>query len=291
MSQQLSQGGRRLVRGLMILLMVTGLPGCTVKLFYGQADWLIPWYVDRQLDIGGEQKEALKQMVSRQLYWHRDTQVLGYISTLDAWQQFFSAPFSKEELISLNQQTQTHLDVFAHHLLPDLCDFLYSLSPKQRLSIYALIKKSNQAFYEQYLAEGVDLDQVRFSDSREAVLSWFGSVSKSQEAAILRLSLTYQPTELETLKNRKRSLSHLKQVLASSSDKEDKTIALKSLLLSPREQWSQGYKRRFDYNAEVTKVLIEQMLKSASPRQQDHMMRRLAKWQKGFRAISEEGAD
>ena len=282
-----NQGFIYFSRYLVFLLMVLSLSGCTIQLFYRQVDWLVPWYVDRQLDLNRSQKSELKQLVSRQILWHRGIQVPAYVATLTEWEAFFSASYSRKEFDILNLQTQNHMDVLTRHLLPDFSHFLYSLTSKQRISLYRLVQENNQEFYDEYLAEGIHLDKVRLSDSREAVISWLGSVNEEQEKKLIDLTSKYQSTEAETMKNRENWLYRLKDILESGASADIKSLKLSTLFLSPRESWSENYQTQFDFNGDISVQLIEQMLKYASPHQKEHLLQRVKKWRKAFEAISE----
>jgi len=284
-----SCGILKLSRALILLLLVFSLSGCTIKFFYEQIDWLVPWQLDRHLDLSSSQKKTLKQAVSSQLRWHRQAQVSAYIVTLKEWQRFFSAPFSRNEFDVLNQKTQNHLVKLTEHLLPDVWRFLHSLSPKQRLSVYQLIQEYNQDYYDEYLADDVDLASVHLKESKEAVRFWLGSVSDEQEKRLLVMLAKYQGSEAETMRNRERWLFRLKEILESEAGQDEKFLKLEQLFLSPRDDWSEEYQKRFDYNAELSAQMMEEILKLATPRQRDHLIRHFKSWQEQFQVISKKG--
>lgn len=288
MPERYRRGFLKISRGLMLLLLVLSLSGCTIKFFYEQIDWLVPWYVDRHLDLSSSQKDSLKQAVSSQLRWHRQTQVPAYISTLKEWQQLFSAPFSRKQFNGLNQKTQNHLVELSEHLLPDAWRFLLALSPKQRLSVYQLIQKNNQEYYDEYLADGIDLANVRLKESKEAAYFWLGSMNDEQEKRLPVLVAKYQSTEPETMKNRERWLLRFKEILESEEGQNLRFLKFEHLFLSPRDDWSAEYQARFDYNAELSAQLMEEMLKFATLRQRDHLLRRFEKWQEQFQVVSDK---
>jgi len=284
-----SRGFLKLSRTLLLLLLVFSLSGCTIKFFYEQIDWLVPWQLDRHLDLSSSQKKTLKQAVSSQLRWHRQTQVSAYIVTLKEWQRFFSAPFSRNEFDVLNQKTQDHLVELTEHLLPDVWRILYALSPKQRLSVYQLIQEYNQDYYDEYLADDVDLASVHLKESKEAVHFWLGSVSDEQEKRLLVMLAKYQGSEAETMRNRERWLFRLKEILESEVGQDEKYLKLEQLFLFPRKDWGEKYQTRFDYNAELSAQMMEEILKLATARQRDHLIRRFKSWQEQFQVISKKG--
>lgn len=288
MLEQSYCGFLKLSRAWILLLLVFGLSGCAIKFFYEQIDWLVPWQIDRHLDLSSSQKNTLKQTVSSQLRWHRQTQASAYIVTLKEWQQFFSGSFSRKEFDVLNQKTQNHLVELTEHLLPDVWRFLYSLSSKQRLSVYQLIQEYNQAYYDKYLADDVDLASVHLKESKEAAHFWLGSVSDAQEKKLLVLVAKYQGSEAETMRNRKSWLFRLREILESEADQDEKFLKFRQLFLSPRKDWSEEYQKRFDYNAELSAQMMEELLKLATPRQRDHLIRRFKSWQEQFQVISKK---
>jgi len=270
-------------------MLVFSLSGCTIKFFYEQIDWLVPWYIDRHLDLSASQKDQLKKAVSSQLHWHRQTQISSYIHTLTGWQAFFNTPFSRDKFDALNLETQNHLVELTDHVLPDVNGFLYSLTPRQRIVVYRLIEDNNQKYYDKYVSSGVDLEEVHIKESAESARFWLGSITKEQSRQIAVQVAKYRITEPETFANRQRWLFRLKEILELSASKEEKQAKLRQLFLSPRDDWSDQYQESFYFNADLAVRLMEEVFSLISARQKTHLLQRLKGWEKEFQVIAKRG--
>lgn len=273
---------------LVIALAITSLSltGCTIKFFYQQIEWLAPWYIDQQLDLNGAQKKRVRAQVAQQLTWHRSTQVPLYIETLRAWQILFAGPYSRQEFDRLSAETQRHFSQLSTHILPDFKELMFSLDAKQRKALYVIIEKNNKEYEKKYLGPGVNLDKVRLEETREAVNFWLGSISKEQDKRIQRLLSDYKSTEPESVINRRNWLMQFRRILESdASSAEIKSGQMDALFFSPQDHWSQEYKNRFDANAELSVVMVEQVLSLADAKQRQHLIECFKNWELEFRDI------
>lgn len=272
---------------LVVIAMTTlGLAGCTIKFFYQQLDWLVPLYIDQQLDLNAAQEKRLRAQVAQQLAWHRSTQVSLYINTLKSWQTFSAGPFSRQEFDRLSAETQGHFRQLAAHVLPDFKELIFTLDARQRKLLYAIIEKSNKEYEKKYLGPDVKLDQVHLQETQEAVKFWLGSISKVQEKRIQRLLGDYKSIEPESVINRRNWLKQFKRILESKAlSVQIKSRQMDALFFSPQDHWSQDYKKRFDDNAELSVVLIEQILSLVDSQQRAHLIKRFKGWELEFRDI------
>lgn len=272
---------------LVVIAMTTlSLAGCTIKFFYQQLDWLVPWYIDKQLDLNAAQEKRLRAQVTQQLTWHRSTQVPLYINTLKSWQTFSAGPFSRQEFDRLSTETQRHFSQLSAHVLPDFKELMFTLDARQRKALYAVIEKSNKEYEKKYLGPGVKLDKVRLEETQEAVDFWLGSISKEQDKRIQRLLSDYKSTEPESMINRRNWLTQFRRILESdASSAQIKSRQMDALFFSPQDHWSQDYKNRFDANAELSVVMVEQVLSLVSSKQREHLIKRFKGWELEFRDI------
>ncbi len=59
----------------------------TVKITYNQAHELAYWYLDGYVDFNASQSLLLKEELAKLQTWHRQTQLPGYIETLQKLKQ------------------------------------------------------------------------------------------------------------------------------------------------------------------------------------------------------------
>lgn len=91
--------------GLILLVCVLSLGGCTVRLLYNWLDWAIAWKVDDYFDLTSAQSRVLKQQVAGLLRWHRTEQLPQYVLALRELSSDLKTPLTE-------QQVEHHLQTF-----------------------------------------------------------------------------------------------------------------------------------------------------------------------------------
>ena len=76
-----SQGSRWRLPVLALLASVL-LTGCVVRIAYGQLEWLTRWSVESYLDLNDGQERLVREIIGRNLAWHRATELPQYAAYL-----------------------------------------------------------------------------------------------------------------------------------------------------------------------------------------------------------------
>lgn len=280
------------VRFVLLCVLITvflSLAGCKTRFVYQQLDWLIPMYVNQQLVLNEGQEAQLQSQSDSLLAWHCRVQVPLYVQTLQSWQVFFAGNYSRHDFDRLGAASKDHFRLLSERILSDSKDLLFSLDAKQRARFYALIEKNNQEYEKKYLAAGVDLNELRLKEAREAARFWLGSISPRQDKILERRLLSYQNTEAESVVNRRMWLAQFRLILESGQAlPQQKFQELQTLFFSPENHWSTDYKKRFDANADLMISIIEQVLAQSSDKQKKHLIQHFKTWESEFRDIARQ---
>lgn len=272
-----------------LVIVCLSVGACKTRLVYQQLDWLIPWYVDQQLALNARQKTLLQTQVKNSLAWHCQDQVPLYVQTLQSWQLFFSKNYARDDFNRLSTETKRHVRVLGERMLSDTKDLLFSLDAKQQARLYAFIGKNNKEYEEKYLGRGVDLNELHLEESREAAQFWLGSLNKEQDKLLQQRLFSYQNVEADSAMNRQKWLEQFRHILDGErvSD-EQKFQQLEILFFSPENHWTADYKKRFDSNADLMVLLIEQMLALSSDKQKKHIIQHFKDWESDFNDIARQ---
>ena len=70
--------------------------------FYNRLDFLIPWYLDRYVDLDREQDRFLDRQLAPFLAWHREEELPRYLTLLEETEQALDEPVTAQMIEDLS---------------------------------------------------------------------------------------------------------------------------------------------------------------------------------------------
>lgn len=140
-----------LTRIISVLVLTCLLYACSAaKLAYNQAPDLAYWYLDDYVDFSGEQSLQVKDDLNKLQAWHRQTQLPGYIDTLQKLQQKMPGDVNAAQTCAVLSDVRRKFVVLAEQTQPAVVAMLDNLRSSQ-LDVMALkFDKGNATFRSDY---------------------------------------------------------------------------------------------------------------------------------------------
>ena len=111
----------------LVIILGILLAGCSAtRLLYNQLDWGIVWYLNGFFSLTGEQKDALRESVERNLEWHRKTQLPKYAEFARALDRDIAGEVTVELLDRRNKEIISFWDEFVLQTVPDKNGVVFS---------------------------------------------------------------------------------------------------------------------------------------------------------------------
>ena len=130
------------------------LPACSaVKIAYNQGPDLAYWYLDAYVDFTDAQSLQVRAELRRLHAWHRQTQLPGYIDSLQKLQQQMQFDISAAQACSVYADVRQKLLAVSAEAQPAVAALATSLDVKQIALIERKFEKGN-AEYREELMEG-----------------------------------------------------------------------------------------------------------------------------------------
>lgn len=181
--------GQKAVRCLLIigvLLAAGAMQACSaVKIAYNQAAELAFWQLDGYFDFNGMQAPKVREELARIHQWHRQTQLPGYIETLEKWQSVLAGDIDEAQACAIFDDVRNKLQAISDHAVPVAGSLVGSLQPEQLEALKRKFSKLNAEYRSDFL-EGkpaVLIDKrLKKAVSRAEML--YGSLDEAQVAVL-----------------------------------------------------------------------------------------------------------
>lgn len=264
------------------------LSGCTVKFVYNQLDWVIPWYFNNYLDLKDEQRDMLKEIVDRQLAWHRENELPRYAQFLNESAIYVEDGFTKEELLSQNEKMQGIWDDLIEHILPDAVMLMSTLSEDQLEHLYEKLDDNMEEYIDDYIEVGDEKVRKRHAKDTKRVFKFLvGSVNDEQKDIIKHWAENeYVSMEQEFLEYQKRWQAKYRLALAQRSNKAFLTEEFEILFKEPESLWGPGYQEKVDRNTEVSQNLFIKLDQKLTQNQREKLLSKLNAYSQDFIELS-----
>jgi len=250
---------RPVLRLLLITLLGLLLNGCSaIRLGYGNADSLARWWIDQYIDMSPEQDALARERLARLHAWHRKTQLPDYAALLREGKKFVGGQPTTADALALGEGILRRGRSLAEQAIPDLADFLATVTPAQiDLMATRMAEKNADYTKEMQLAAG-DLAQrkARYKRTLERAEYWFGDFGDAQKDA-LRQMVEGQGAEARFLYDERLRRQREWLDLARQAQRER----------PPRDrlvQWLRDYAARFDQPGEPARLAKALALRRAS---------------------------
>lgn len=274
----------------LLLAVVIFLSGCSVKFYYNQLDWLVPWYVDDYVELTAEQEVIFHSHLDEYLKWHRTEQLPVYADFLNWAASASSNGFDESELEHIQQKINEFTATMFARLAPALVDLFQSFSEEQVNELFDNFGRENREYKE----ERIDISERehradRVKDLTRLIERWTGELDEPQLLYIEQWSQQYTRMSTDFLASREQWQKELKRVLQRRDDRNYLQEALLDLFARRYSMRSTQYQEKFQYNELLLKSLYASLDRSLTTYQREHMITKFKDIADDFRYLSKKG--
>ena len=276
-------------RSSLLLAIVLFLSGCSVKFYYNQLDWLVPWYVDDYVSLTPEQEVVLNDHLDEYLKWHRTEQLPVYADFL-SWAASASANgLDDDEIQHIQHQVTEFTATMFTRLAPALVDLFASFSDQQVDELFESFEEENLDYREERIEISEEEHREdRAKDLTRLVERWTGELDEEQLQDIELWSQQYRRMSADFLASREQWQQELKQILERRGDMVYLQEALLDLFARRYSMRSAQYHEKFQFNEQLLKSLYARLDRSLSSYQRDNMIAELMDVASDFRYLSKQ---
>ncbi len=270
-----------------LLLILALLSGCSsgIQLGYRQLDWLIPGWIDRQVDLQDRQYDLLKTSVREQLYWHCTSELPVYAQWINATASEFSAGMSVDQATVRYEEMVAAWNRLMHNAAIPLADLASTFSEAQVTEVLAAFDQRNA----EYIAEYLDHDDEQ---RREIYVQWMtrslkrrlGTLTDQQVKLVNSWSRDIDLLTPELRNARQVAYTRLASLLAQRNDNPALLEGIRELLHEERSSDSQ-FDIRYRENTRKALTLLSDVSYTLTDAQRKRLARRTSSVAKAFNGM------
>jgi len=230
------------------------LSGCIVQFVYNHLDWIIPWYVNRFIDLNDDQEAMLDEKLKIQLKWHRVTQLPEYSKLLKDVGSTIQNGITMEDLGRFHVTMRGYWRDLVRRIGPDIAGILSTASDEQLDEMLKKFEERHEKFREDY----IDLSEEERRKKKVERMNRFlkfcmGEVNENQEPIVDQWSRDLKNISSARMRYIKMRHNMFKEMLKRRKEKAWFEKQMCDLLFFERESWPKDFREMAEHNRELTK--------------------------------------
>jgi uncharacterized membrane-anchored protein YhcB (DUF1043 family) len=269
---------------------LTQLAYSNAAMAYNNLPPMLAWWVDDYVDMSHDQKDWVRERISRVMDWHRAHELPAYRRFLDHVLDESREPFTVEEIAQAYGDLRRHYRRTAEQVLPEVADFFLQLDADQAAQLEKKFNDDNRKLARES-GKGTPQERTarrvkRFIGHMEG---WLGSVNGQQREMIATYYGAIPDLLEERLADRRVRQGQMLALIRAKPGKEAMVAALRTLFVD-----SQGW-RRPEYQKKLAErdqqffEMIARLSASLSPVQRTHLQRRIRGFMRDITTLSASG--
>lgn len=258
------------------------------QFFYNRLPTVLPWYLQRYVDLDREQKAGFDQQVEALLAWHRSEELPRYLQLLNDLEARLDTTWSKADVLAFSDAVERAWYRLRDRALDELLLLGATLSDAQLEEFLQSLDKRQRKYERKYLKRSDEEYREDAADSlQESLEDYMGRLDDAQEQMVVDAVAQLRRSDGFWLDERQRWMDMLR------------------LQLQRRPGWEQRIRREirawedhldveteavYDHNTATVQAAIADVLNSRSERQDEKLRDAIADLREDIAALADEGA-
>ena len=272
----------------LIIFLCILLSACSAtRLVYNQLDWGIVWYLNGFFSLDEDQEDELRAAVTRNLEWHRRTQLQKYARFCRELDAEIQGEVTSEMLSRRFEQIIEFWDEFVRHTVPDVAAFFSSLDQEQIDDFLANLDDDNDELWDEYAGETPEArlqrrERAAIKNTRRII----GRLNDEQEALIREYMARMLDVAGEWMEGRRIWQSELVKLIQARPPEPEFSERLTDLMLDPNQFDAPEYRRKVEYNQRVVMEMTVALIGQMDDEQRARLSKRLMRFARDFEILS-----
>ena len=271
-----AQRCRLALRGLAALLLLLLLAACSSRVFlYNRLPTLLPWYLDRYVELDEQQEAQLDTRIERLLRWHRSEELPRYAVLIERLEGRLDEPVDAVTVAAVTDEMETAWYRLRDRALDELLALGDTLSEAQIEEFFAYLDKTQRKYERKYLQRSdTKYRRDATANLRDFLQDYIGRLDTQQLQLIRDTVADLKRSDNAWLAERARWLAMLREELRRKSGWKAR---LRRRVQRWEEQLDADSLALYEHNTERVQQLIAAVIDRRSPRQDARLRRELAR--------------
>jgi hypothetical protein len=270
------------------LLLAACLSGCSSTTFlYNRLDIILPWYLDRYVDLDREQSRAFDAQLEGLLEWHRREELERYAALLVDMEAELDGPLDLETIERYTVELESAWYRLRDRALSELLVLGAALSPAQIAEFAGALEKKQRKYERKYL----DRDETEFRDDtydnlRELHEDYLGRLEAPQRERLRLAADTLRRSDATWLRERAQWVGIITRELERAPGWQQR---IRRIVKDWEAQLDPDTQRLYEHNTVTVQAAMVDVLNLRTPRQDERLRRKLTELREDFELLARQG--
>lgn len=255
-----------------LILSLSLMSGCFVRVAYNNADTVIRWELDRYFDLEAEQERLLDARLPDHLNWHRTQELPRTVELLVRAQTALDDGLTPDELARLTDDFTSLNHALVERLLADGTALLAQLDDEQVEHLQRKLARANKDWEERLRLPHDERREERRERILDQVEEWLGDIDEAQRDALMEAADRI-PDVLDVWLAHRKERQHrfVELVEQARTESAEARTALQKYFAEPPPSVLLDHQ-------DAVRVFILDVDRLITTKQRTHAQRRLQKW-------------
>ena len=272
-----------LVLGACLLL---GACSSTTSFFYNRLHIVLPWYLDRYVDLDREQSQRFDIQLEALLDWHRRDELPRYVLLLDDALARLDGPLLESDVLALSDAAEEAWYRLRDRGLDELLVLGTTLSDEQVEEFLSALDKRQRKYERKYLPRDDEKYHREATENlRDNLEDYLGRLDSAQRATVREAGAVLLRSDALWLAERQRWLDMLGEELRRlpgwQSRVRERVLGWEATLDAPTSAV-------YDHNTRVIQAAIAAVVDARSDKQDKRLRRKLSDLRDDLQRLHDE---
>lgn len=255
--------------------------------FYNRLDFLIPWYLDRYVDLDREQDRFLDRQLAPFLAWHREEELPRYLTLLEETEQALDEPVTAQMIEDLSLSVEAAYERVEVRGLEWMISLGEQLSDEQLAEFIDELRERQLKYEKKYLERSdAKYYEDAYENLRDNLQDYMGRLSSEQKADIEARVAALQRSDAIWLEERALWIDRLERILKRQSGWQDE---VRRAIDAREDSVSPEYQAIYDNNFRVISSATAAVLESRTEKQDARLRREIADLRSDLELLIQQG--
>ena len=268
------------MRKLIVLIVISlSLVGCSTKFVYNHIDWLVLEFVEDYVELDEQQEDFVSDKINQLSEWHRREEIPNYIDQLDQLIAIEPSQFTIDDMRVHEQQIRAHSQRLVARVAPDLYQITTQLSDDQVHEFMDNLRIRHTKYKKKYQSLTDEEIKQRYRQRIEKNLdNWLGTLTQKQQQILTLWTNELQITSRDWVTHQTKMRVEINALLAERLNEALFKPDFQDLMFNPDSFYSPQLAGKIEYNREVARTYLTQIINTMSSKQTQHFRDELEDW-------------
>lgn len=242
--------------------------------FYNRLDFILPWYLERYVDLDREQAKQFDAALEPLLEWHRYQELPAYVSLLVEMQAELEQPLSLDVIEDYTQRMELAWYRLRDRILDELLLLGAGLSDEQIEEFLESLEKKQRKYEDKYLDRSDEtFREEAYDDFQDGVEDYLGRLDAGQRDRLRMAVAELWRSDDRWLQERADWIALMREQLRRAPGWQQR---LRSTIVNWEAQLDRQSMAVYDHNTRVVQEAVIDVINSRSERQDTRLRRKLS---------------